>query len=655
MGAQEDLRTFNATSLLVLVGLAAWTKYGSIASSVFEGLHFFEDLDQYEIRDRLSLLVLILVVLIARLSMKHRVFAIFNAPIVVVMTASFIWWSMSSNLNDDDVAWAGLGPTVSTVCVLIAIILLMFQTRLVPNFSKLFSKKMLVSITGVGVIVLTYLPSVLQLDGGIIDLFHSSSVFNELLLPISGVTPLGDFATQYTSMLGWPLLAIKDLSAPNIMSAVLVWLLMLTVAQILAIAMIGKLIFRRVSFAVILLLSSSLILMKGAKSDEITGSIVAGFFSIPSRTFFPILVCLVLVLSLSAPTKRLLNQALLGALLPITAINNLEFGVPALLSAAVVLVLALRENILNKKEILIVCISAITSLTSVLAVYTFRSAPFSIELWTAMVRAQGSGGYMNVAMKAIDTYLFVFAMLAGCFLIGFNNFRRDRNLDALKAASTTIFASMWGVLSMPYYTGRSWPSHIQIFFIPLMLCIFGVAGILYHSNDLSFRKPALSGALRQLPLLMILVLPLGTFLIAPNPQVEWERALGGGSEWSFESQSNSKPVTSVEEAIVRYDLDVSRGVYFGDQYATTVQLLTGLRNGLGTNTVEYSLVSTELKELACRRLPDLNPDFVIAQNDDSRVNFLGPSLLDSSCLGMTVMYAPDDIGITIFSYKKPGG
>jgi len=66
-------------------------------------------------------------------------------------------------------------------------------------------------------------------------------------------------------------------------------------------------------------------------------------------------------------------------------------------------------------------------------------------------------------------------------------------------------------------------------------------------------------------------------------------------------------------------------------------------------------VSTELKELACRRLPNLNPDFVIAQNDDSRVNFLGPSLLDSSCLGMTVMYAPDDIGVTIFSYKKPGG
>jgi len=653
---EKNLRLFNLTNFLVIVGLSSWTKFGLPFATIFGRLPGFEKLNSAEVRDRLSPFVVISLIAVSFfINHKQRLADVFANSVFSCFTSIALWISMSTYLLDDDVEWAGLGITVSTACVAISFFILYFHFPVAEKLKLLVSKQKLIGVVSLSIFGLVYLPSLTQLSGGIIDLFAASTIFNELLLPISGVTPLGDFATQYTSMLGWPLLVIKDLPGPNVMAAVLVWLLMLTVAQILAIAMIGKLIFRRVSFALILLLSSSLILMKGAKSDEITGSIVAGFFSIPSRTFFPILVCLVLVFSLSAPTKRVLNQALLGALLPITAINNLEFGVPAVLSTAVVLVLALRENILNKKEIFIVCISAITSLTSVMAVYAFRSAPFSIELWTAMVRAQGSGGYMNVAMKAIDTYLFVFAMLAGCFLIGFNSFRRNQNLDVLKAASTTIFASVWGVLSMPFFTGRSWPSHIQIYFIPVMLCIFGITGILLHSNDLPIRKPSFGEALRRLPLSITLVLPLGTFLIAPNPKVEWERALGGGSEWSFESQSKSKSVTSVEEAIVRYDLDVSRGVYFGDQYATTVQLITGLRNGLGTNTVEYSLVSAELRELACRRLPKLNPLFIIAQNDDSRMNFLGPTLLDSSCPGMAILYAPDDLGVTIFSYKRPGG
>ena len=106
-------------------------------------------------------------------------------------------------------------------------------------------------------------------------------------------------------------------------------------------------------------------------------------------------------------------------------------------------------------------------------------------------------------------------------------------------------------------------------------------------------------------------------------------------------------------AIDRYGIEISKSVYFGDQYASTIELITGVRNGLGLNTVEYSLVSPELRDVACRRIKDLKPEIVIAQNDDTRMNFLGPTLLDSSCLGMSVLHAPEDIGVTIFSYATP--
>jgi hypothetical protein len=43
----------------------------------------------------------------------------------------------------------------------------------------------------------------------------------------------------------------------------------------------------------------------------------------------------------------------------------------------------------------------------------------------------------------------------------------------------------------------------------------------------------------------------------------------------------------------------------------------------------------------------------VVQNDDGRVNFIGPSRMDSSCPGMTVVHAPDDIGVTVYSYAPP--
>ena len=110
---------------------------------------------------------------------------------------------------------------------------------------------------------------------------------------------------------------------------------------------------------------------------------------------------------------------------------------------------------------------------------------------------------------------------------------------------------------------------------------------------------------------------------------------------------------SVEIALARYALPLEETVYLGDQYAGTVELLTGLRNGLATNSLEYSLVSAGMRELGCRRLPALAPRWVVVQNDDGRVNFIGPSRMDSSCPGMTVVHAPDDIGVTVYSYAPP--
>ena len=651
---EENLKNFNLTILLATISLIFWTAIGEKISNPLKTISLFAKLSPAETRDRLSPLVVVLVVVVTLTLIKSSKSLLFGSNHLSVFVSTIIFFvSISSYLVDDDVEWAGLGIRVATVCLALGVLGSVFAEKLKLDFLASLMNKNFGQTIFFGIFVIIYLPSMSQFSGGIIDLFASSTVFNELLLPITGITPLGNFATQYTSMLGWPLLLMEDLAPEKIMAGVLIWLFVLSVIQILTIAAVGKVLLRQIPYSMLLLLSSSIILMKGSKSNEITGSIVASFFSIPSRTFFPSLVCLALLIALFSESKKLILYILLGALLPITALNNLEFGLPALVAASLVTFLSFRTKYIDLRRVLAIFASAITTLIIISFLFFLRSAPLSFELWTAMARAQGSGGYMNVPMKPIDTFLFVFAIHAAAVVLGIVNLTKTKNLLLLRSATVSTFAGTWGILSMPYYTGRSWPSHIHVFFIPLTLCIFGIAGIFLHNNELKLRDLSIIDRFKRLPLLITIALPIATLLIAPNPITEWRRATGGGFEWSFESQSKTKSLIDVRTAIDRYGIEISKSVYFGDQYASTIELITGVRNGLGLNTVEYSLVSPELRDVACQRIKDLKPEIVIAQNDDTRMNFLGPTLLDSSCPGMSVLHAPEDIGVTIFSYATP--
>ena len=652
----KSLKIFNLTACLIILALGLWTLVGDDLSQPLERLSLFEKLNLFEIRDRLSPAVVVFVMFVVLMfSYRQKTNSAIAQTIIAAITSVGFLLSISSYLIDDDVAWAGLGKSVAVLSVTLAIVVLYFQ----PKFKQLVVRhaqfRTLASALCLMMLIVAYLPSISQFSGGITDLFASSTVFNEVLLPVTGITPLGNFASQYTSMLGWPLLALKGFSPNIIMNGVLVWLFVLTLVQIFVIAGIGKSIFREIPYLMILLYSSSLILMKGEKQDEIAGSIVGSFFSIPSRTFFPSILGLVLVNSIFESRNKRAYQILLGALLPITALNNLEFGVPAVVATIIVFLTIYRGHHIDRKTVLIVLGAALATFALIALAFSLRSAPLNLGLWTAMVRAQGSGGYMNVPMPVIGTYLLVFAVLSAGFVVSLKNMSAATDMNLLKSAAVAMFAGTWGVLSMPYYTGRSWPSHIQVFFIPVTLCIFGIAGVFYYSGYFATKKLTATQIITRLPPTLTLVLPIATLLIAPNPTTEWTRATGGGSEWSFENQSKTKVVTSVLTAIKRYKLDIGKSVYFGDQYASTVELITGIRNGLGVNTLEYSLVSADLRDLACRRLPELNPKFVISQNDDTRINFVGPTRLDSACPGMEVLYAPDDIGVTIFSYTKPNG
>lgn len=660
MSPLERLARGYAAAMAWTIGATwAWVAVGDAVVRATPLARAFPRLPSLEARDRLAVAVLVGTAALAACvpagrapapaSRVGRALGGVGVAVATLATLVGTW----VEVVDDDVQWAGLGPRVAIAAVLVAGAALVAVRR--GGLPARRSVGRAIPWLAAAAVAGTYLPSMTQFSGGIIDLFGASTVFNEMLLARSGITPSGDFAAQYSSLLGWPIALTRGLGAQATMTAVLAWLWLLTLAQMAALVVVVRRLHPRVARPLAVLGACSLVLMKGSARSRVTDSLAATFFSMPSRSWFACVAAALVATMACSARRRAAAVVALGALVPLAAMNNLEFGGPTAAAAVLAIVLARRAGLLARRDVVRAATAAVATLVVVLAALAIWASPFSLDTWSAMVRAQGSGGYMNVPMPREGTWLVAFGVLAGAGVVGVRLAWSRHGNDAVRAAAVVAaYGAAWGLLSAPYYSGRSWPSHVQIFFIPVTICLAALAALARESGGMAAVRALPRAALPSLaPLGLALALPLAALTIAPSPSTEWRRATGGGAEWSVASQSATRVVRSVEIALARYALPLEETVYLGDQYAGTVELLTGLRNGLATNSLEYSLVSAGMRELGCRRLPALAPRWVVVQNDDGRVNFIGPSRMDSSCPGMTVVHAPDDIGVTVYSYAPP--
>ena len=659
-------RTYASAFAWVIGATWAWVAVGDAIVRGTPLARAFPRLSSVEARDRLAVVVLVaatgLAVCVPLGSTSRRTTAwTSRVPAPLRRVAAWVGVAVATlatvvgawvELVDDDVQWAGLGPRVAIGAVAVAVGAVAVARRriVVPAWARRAAPW-----AAAALLIAAYLPSMTQFSGGIIDLFGSSTVFNEMLLARSGITPAGDFAAQYGSMLGWPIALTRGLGAQTTMTAILAWLWILTLGQMAALAVVARRLHTRLAWPLAGLGASALVLMKGSHQSRVTDSLAATFFSMPSRSWFACVAAALVAVMVTNERRRGAAAATLGALAPIAAMHNLEFGVPTAVAVGLALLLAWRSGLVGRREVVRAATAAAATLAVVLSALAIWASPFSLDTWSAMVRAQGSGGYMNVPMPREGTWLVAFGVLAGAGTIGIRlAWSRHGSTATRGAAVVAAYGAAWGLLSSPYYSGRSWPSHVQIFFIPVTICLVALAALVRESGCMDAIRSLPRASLAAIaPLALALAMPIAALTIAPSPATEWRRALGGGAEWSVTSQTATRSVRDVETALARYGLPLEDTVYLGDQYAGTVELLTGLRNGLATNSLEYSLVSAEMRDLGCRRLPTLAPRWVIAQNDDGRVNFLGPARTDSTCPGMTVVHAPDDIAVTIYSYEPP--
>jgi hypothetical protein len=216
------------------------------------------------------------------------------------------------------VLWFGFGANVALLTVVLAV--LVHRTFTSEDNS---SVRIPIGITYVFWIIFAtfYLPSFLQFTYGLIDLPHSRYVFNEMAAPAAGMLPLSDFTSQYSSLMGYPLLLVAAFQKSIVNTLLPYWISFLTLTVIGSLAYLLKRFFRELPLGICIVFPTCLLLVKQSPNETIGGSLGFLMSALPVRSFFPVICGLFLVIAIQK-SFRMVQSILLGLLSGLAVLNN---------------------------------------------------------------------------------------------------------------------------------------------------------------------------------------------------------------------------------------------------------------------------------------------------------------------------------------------
>jgi hypothetical protein len=290
------------------------------------------------------------------------------------------------------------------------------------------------------------------------DPYHFTFTGDELSAVAAGRFPLVDYIPQYTNLLSYPIAPFMRLLPDQAGQIALIWILvlqLLTLAAVLALPLIvgGW----RMLAPAALVLTAVICISSNAFSTKVT----TYFAIMPLRLVLPILLLLATLLLLrrqSSGRRRLVVAFVLGLGGAVTAINNPDFGAPALLVVLVTLLLTSRGwNSLFSVAAAFVLGSVIPFL-----IYSLVFLAFGRHVdWTSLLffqRIFGSEGFMQVAMSAFGLHIAVASLYASVCSIGLLLLvlARQRPESRIRLHGLLLFlVGSYSLLSLVYFAGRS--------------------------------------------------------------------------------------------------------------------------------------------------------------------------------------------------------
>jgi hypothetical protein len=349
---------------------------------------------------------------------------------------------------------------------------------------------------------------------------------------------------------------------------------------------------------------------------------------IPGRTLLPIVLGFFLVRAVRLDDWKgnMRGAAFLGILGVIVAMNNIEFGVPALGAMVVVsLILALQLQ----GAVRFVCY-LVTGAAAGFLLYVGYSlsidGPYDLDFRIGSYAGKPySPAELFPILSLHNVLLALFGSAIASGIVRLRNINLGNKTDGLVAAVCALYFGIWGFASFPYCSYRCVDGlymSTQVYLIPSIMC--GAALCVLQLPKLEvLRNESLWKRMSYTPYFFFASFALVSVLQAPNPMDEWNRVLNraGNEQWASDPLRGPADQWNIEEIDWIRPIEISdlaRKVnsndigYFG-YMGNSVELATGLNNLTRINSGEVLLIkgTNRLNELACVGVDETRPKFVV--------------------------------------------
>lgn len=405
-----------------------------------------------------TILILTIILFTSKIYGLSKVLNRLDNNIFLIITLSFILlafnWSLAPNyvLENYPNVWTGIPINLFFIGFLFSVLII--YTSLYSNKFFYLLKNFLLAL-----IVLLFVPTLIQIPANIDDESHFNFLVDEFLYSYTDRILFKDFFPVYTNLFAFlaePILAKVQISPIHV---VLFLLILMQVACIFLISRILRSFQSSSSFWI----SFIVFLAPIFYINNVGLSVKSAFSIFPVRVFLPTILFFVLYNLVFAKNQHLKAKYFLtGILAGVTLVNNFEFGAPAIISTIYTLLI-----FQNKKIFKFISNFFLFLLGLFFAIFTFFlilissndsiiiSDVFAFHLATL-------SGYFALPMAIFGIHSVIVPFLIFNFLISsyFLISKKSNSIQFQKKSLTLIYFSLWALLTIPYFTGRSLSEHL---------------------------------------------------------------------------------------------------------------------------------------------------------------------------------------------------
>ncbi len=322
--------------------------------------------------------------------------------------------------------------------------------------------------------------------------YHLGFVLDETFAVLNGRTPLVDFTAQYGSLWPYAIAIPMEIFGKTVLTFTIV-LCSITTLALLAVYSVLRRVTRSSATALVLylpFLATSLFLIRGTLRDRLTPGSYYGTF--PLRYALPFLLASLTARRLARGRDDALGLWILFTVAGLTAIDNSDFGIPALGGTVAALLWAAgggRPRAARRLALAVVAgLLTAAALVSLLTLLRAGALPQPARIVDyARVFAVGGWGLMPID-GVLGMHVLVYLTYVAAILVATVRARRDAADRVL--TGMLAWAGVFGLGAGMYYVGRSHPESLPHEFSAwaLALALLTVAAV----RELAVRRRSAS-------------------------------------------------------------------------------------------------------------------------------------------------------------------